>query len=149
MCTDSHSYVPCRNWLSIPPGSQNVTDTFNRPELLRCEGSPAYVMHFFIALHWPHDITFRFLKKTFTKSCYTTCAVGVMVKLLHWHVIIIFDVNFCMCISKGSMIKYMSCGGSGGSSHRTLSGTSIQRLYLFTNYALHLLSVIWMPLTWQ
>lgn len=68
------------------------------PRTSKVWGSPAYIIHFFIALHWPLDITFSFFKKIFTY--FYTCTVGVLVKLLHWHIIVIFYVNFCMCISR-------------------------------------------------
>lgn len=60
-------------------------------------------------------------------------------ELLHWHGTVISDVNFCMHISRGSMIKYMSFGGLGGSSYGILSGTTIQRLYLRMSYVCQLL----------
>lgn len=86
---------------------------------------------------WYHFVFF--FKKTSTQSIYTAWTVDVIVKLLHWHGTVISDVNFCMCISRGSMIKYMSFGGLGGSSHGILSGTTMQGFYLWMSYVHQLL----------
>jgi hypothetical protein len=48
----------------------------------------------------------QFFEENFHTFSYTTCTVDVMVKFLYWHVIVIFDVNFCTCISRGIIFKY-------------------------------------------